>query len=388
MKILDFIFEEDVLLNNLEQFGTIMHENLISLNNPDVNNYLLYVDKKAFLEPSLSTYLLAQDNPNIDAIIQILWCYTDAKNRASRIKVKADQFGTIHLPNIGYYKGESNKSYTIFSDESKISFDEDNSIVNIKEEFQYLYNTNIKLIKHVPPFLGEIEKIKFVSDIHKQSKLHSEKVAKALGAIKELCFDLYNAIILTTKEIFLYDNLESNSFATIYSNGTCFINMENKDQSEVFFIDDVAHQCGHIVYYAITLNARKYLKMQRNTLMKDITGVAHDNRELYSAFHGLFTYTTIMACLDKYLESDEYTENHKKEALARIGFYMNKMRLDLGYLCSTSILTQEGFKFIDAFKSGYYKIYDKYRKHLQTFLYINQPYNFDMEEFKKDNNNF
>lgn len=384
MKILTFDFDNSEFLSSINDFGTIIRERLEAQENELVQQLLQGIDKEVFLEPSLSTYLLAQDEPDVNDIIQVLWCYSDRKEIALEIEVRSDRNGIIYLPRIAYYKGAPDTVYKVVYHNGTVAFT-DEAVNGTREAFTYIGDSGIRLAKHVPPFLTSVIPAEFSSNSYEQAAQTLPKLENALDAIHALCPDLYDAICACTKELFVYDDAASNSFATIFSYGTGFINMEGQDMSDLFFIDDIAHQCGHVVYYAVTLRTNQYLKVQRNTPLKLFTGVENDTRELYGAFHGLFTYTTILACMDRFLDRNDITQDERDEALARVGFYMNKMRLDIAYLCSTAILTARGFSFMDAFRAGYDYIYTRYKKELQEYQYINQPYNFDMEVFLTDN---
>jgi hypothetical protein len=105
---------------------------------------------------------------------------------------------------------------------------------------------------------------------------------------------------------------------------------------------------------------------------------------VYGAFHGLFTYTCILHSMDRILEKGD-DSLMVSEALGRIGFYLNKFKIDLVNLDNPKILTDEGMNFHAQFQDSYEYIYAKYNRQIVGFDYSNQPYTFQYDLFKKIN---
>lgn len=168
--------------------------------------------------------------------------------------------------------------------------------------------------------------------------------------------------------------------------GTAYFNTENKIQTPVFFIDDIAHQCGHIIFNVLTLDTPKYLKVPKDHSLKNYSTNPGEMRGAYGAFHGLFTYTCILDALDEVLQSQYFTDkNLRFEALGRIGFYLHKFYLDLKLMNNPEILTDAGLDFHRQFNEGFQEILARYKKEIQGFDYSNQPYTFQYDRFKESN---
>lgn len=168
--------------------------------------------------------------------------------------------------------------------------------------------------------------------------------------------------------------------------GTAYFNTENKLQTPVFFIDDIAHQCGHIVFNVLTLDTPKYLKVPKDHPLKNYSTNPGEMRGAYGAFHGLFTYTCILNALDHVLQSQYFTdENLRFEALGRIGFYLSKFYLDLKLMNNPEILTEDGLDSHRQFQEGFELIANQYGKEVRKFDYNNQLYTFQYDLFLEVN---
>src|SRR5690606_27862038 len=116
------------------------------------------------------------------------------------------------------------------------------------------------------------------------------------------------------------------SLAALFYFGAGLLNVNNVNHNEAFFIDDIAHQCGHTVFYALTLDQSKYLIPPPDTPLQNITGNKDESRDVYGSFHELFTYTTILESINNELSNTNktYEKVVLDELIARLGFYMNK----------------------------------------------------------------
>lgn len=173
--------------------------------------------------------------------------------------------------------------------------------------------------------------------------------------------------------------------AAISYHGTAFINIDSQIHDEVFFVEDLAHQCGHIIFYALTLNTKTFLKSHKDSLLREWTGVLQDNRSVYGAFHGLFTYTTILYCLRQCLKANAFDSIQQVEAMARIGFFMQKFEMDLNQMNIPDLFTIYGGHIYDAAFTCFEQVKAEYAESYKDYTYTNQPYIFNYEAFQQAN---
>src|SRR4029077_13343896 len=93
---------------------------------------------------------------------------------------------------------------------------------------------------------------------------------------------------------------------------------------------------------ALTQEKERFLGRPAVTPLRDCCPDQDDPRTLYSAFHGLFTYSTILWILTACAMREESSDRQRHEALGRIAFYLNKFAIDLAHLRAPGLLTADG----------------------------------------------
>jgi hypothetical protein len=241
----------------------------------------------------------------------------------SYLKVNVDVFEKIELtdemiyvPNKGYFSCKQKKAELRFIEGTHIELlDYHQSLID------YVFFDSFKAKRYPDVFiLG-----KALND------LHLEKITFALSLIKKHLVEHFSLIHCHCSMIVLFSTNPSitNSFATINAHGAVFLNVYQEECSEIFFVDDIAHQTGHVILTATTANRKGSFiideTLQLSILLNDVT----EYRSFYTLFHALYTYYTITLCLDKILKSKVLSIAMEKEAIGRIGFYMLKFEADL-----------------------------------------------------------
>jgi len=266
------------------------------------------------------------------------------------VELTTDEFGRIYIPNIGWlHTSYKETNLKLHSKELKLL--KNDSPIDFKYELiYYIENTKIELLKYSIPF---------------------EKYAPK-------CV------------IFKADTNKRNSFATFAANGISFFNAYQSDYDEVFFIDDIAHQTGHIIFNTLTYDISKFLKISSTTIFETINlpnGTPVEKRSIHVVLHALYTYYTTFICLDACMYSLQKKQQH--EAIGRIAFYLNKCYNDLllidnpinSEVKSNAIFTKMGFKVYKEIKMKWFEMFYKWHTEIATFDMSNQPYNFTYSKF-------
>lgn len=376
MKVLNFDIDLDLLACNQERLSNLILSYMLD-QSPSVFNWLDYSNNSVFLEPLLFNYFLQKHDSRAYTIEQAVLGYNSGSNLPKTIRVISNQEGIVYLPKLGYIQQNfSQKEFVI----------ETEAIFDLASEYPLFKapNTSIEIYRHIPDIVVSLEKEKLIEAAEETFLGHIKVVCHSIGRMKVFMPDLFSLIERVTRNLSIFNSATQNSFAAINQHGTAFINLENKKQSEVFFIDDIAHQCGHIIFNILTLDVENYIKIPKTTFLSQLNVNSDDHRTVYSAFHGLFTYTCILHSLDKCLDSGLFKNNLKlkKEVYARIGFYLSKFSFDLSYLNHRFIFTEAGWSFLEDFAYGYKRILKKYEHVTQVFDYSNQPYNFNFQKFE------
>lgn len=373
MKILAFDIDEELLGRNQASLSDTIRMALYQADSA-LFEKLNYDDDTTFLEPTLFCYFLSNvSSEDKIPLEQCLLGYLDRENWPQNISVKADQFGLANLPNLGYLRTEPYEQLQI---ETPVI--EDSLTAN-----EFIPNCPIRLCLHPTDLLAYENGVTFDEPVAQSLAHNKVALLAATGFFQTHLSEFWQAIESTVREFVVFSSPNYNSFAGIMQHGTAYFNVQNKRQTLVFFIDDIAHQCGHVIFNALTLETEKYLIVPKDHPMQGHTEMQGETRGAYGAFHGLFTYTTILHSLDKVLDSEAVLDAElRHEAIGRMGFYFEKFGHDLQLIHKAAILTEAGLNYLQQFAEGFQYITQKYGTALSHLNYDNQPYIFQYDFFK------
>tara|TARA_B110000908_G_C10265169_1_gene463108 strand:- start:4296 stop:5426 length:1131 start_codon:yes stop_codon:yes gene_type:complete len=344
---------------------------------------LNFKDDNTFLEPLLFIYFNSKKDDLFpkQMLNEILQGYHLEKSEI-KIKHSYNKENVAYLPRIGYFRKDEINPF-------------DNIII--------LPNTNFEVITY------QIINLKYIfrdfnNIVIDESKIiiskmlyedNKKSLSRALSNIEQYSNNHYSLIEKCCKKIVLFktDPKNTNSFATINAHGIAFLNVYQKEYDEVFFIDDIAHQTGHIIMTTLSFKRKEYFLIDENENIKSITNNPKEYRSLYILFHALYTYYTTTLCLDNCLSNNCFDENKTHEAEGRVGFYLIKYKLDLDSFMEVAnhynglemVLTKKAIFIFQMISDQFIQIRNKYYSTLKEFSYKNQPYNFTYKEFIKLN---
>lgn len=356
---------------------------LVFKQSPEIIENIDYENDDVFLEPLLFSYFNSKNNDEFprETLEEILQGYFIKKGEI-KLKYSFNKNGIAYVPRVGYFKkGES------------VPF----------EKIKLIFNTRIELVKHKIIHLKYVfrdfsENIIDENLIEISSTLNGQfikKLENAFSYIKKCSPDFYKLINKCCKKVVLFKtNPENtNSFATVKAHGMAFFNVYQEDYDEVFFVDDIAHQTGHIIMTTLTFKRKDYFLIDENLNIKSIVNNPKEYRSFYILFHALYTYYTTLLCLDNCIESNCFNQKQKHEAIGRIGFYLNKYGLDLRKLYKVAnyyggfakILSKNAIPVFKTVNNKYLNMEEKWHNVVMKFNYDNQPYNFTYKKFAKLN---
>lgn len=355
---------------------------LIYKENPTILEKIDFENDAIFLEPLLFAYFNSQkDNLFTKTMLTEIMQGYFLEKEPLYLNESYNKNGIAYVPNLGYFDKEKQKV----------------------EDVCLIPNTNIELIKYPLPLLKHIYK-DFNEKNIEESKIENSQdlvqqyvlpLTNAYNHIRISCNNHYNLIEQNCKKICLFKTnpKNTNSFATINAHGIAFLNVYQDDYNEAFFVDDIAHQTGHIIMTNLLFDKKEYFLIDEKQNINIATNVKREYRSFYILFHALYTYYTTLLCLDSCLDYNCFVEQQRFEALGRIGFYLLKFKNDLEninkffnfYDKKENVITSKGIIIYEMIENKYFEIQSKYEKIIQNFDYYNQPYNFSFREFSKIN---
>jgi hypothetical protein len=367
---------------------------LLYKQNEKIFEVLDFEKDSIYVEPLLFAYFNKKDNEK-KGVENIVYGFS---NKDIIFQLFSDEFGRIYLPNIGWFLTNYKNDVFNFDKLNFKLFKGNEPVVFVFEKLEIIENTSIELLKYsvelLKQFYYNTENELLDVEIENITKKQIKNLTKAYQLIKENIPHQFKLIEKYGPKcvIFNVDTYQRNSFATLSAQGIGFYNAYQDDYDEVFFVDDIAHQTGHVLFNVMIYEAEQFFKISRNTILEVITmpnGSFIENRDLHVIFHALYTYYTSFICLNACLENNVWKGKQKHEALGRIAFYINKCYTDLLLVDnpinseekSTEYFTEEGLLIYRELKAKWKEMYKKWFEITKQFDMSNQPYNFTYSKF-------
>lgn len=345
---------------------------------------LPFEDDTAFLRPTLFAWFTGND-PDL-TLAQLICGHLPAEQRPSSTPVRSDRKGRVFLPGLGTFLTEHPMSSGEWIQDGKrgiLRLGNHYALATFQPEMRLdahelaIYTQIPAVFEHFfpqPPLAGVEENTRF--------PIHELNVA--LLDLRHLDPLLYAAIRQVTSSIQLYRSEAPNSFASLSAHGAAFLNVP-PDADRISFLDDIAHQCGHILFNAMTLQRQATLAIEPETPLRAIVPAVGDTRSVYSAFHGLFTYSLILRSLDARLNAPGLSLGERFQTRGRIAFYLTKFHTDLCNLNHARVFTPLGQLYYARFLQTYEAAYARYANSLKDLDLSQQPYVFSWSQFLQDN---
>ncbi|SNR86798.1 hypothetical protein [Flavobacterium sp. ov086] len=355
---------------------------LIYKENPGLLEKIDFDDDRLFLEPLLFAYFNYKSEALLpsELLTEIMQGYFVTQQEII-ISHSFKNSSVAYLPKLGYFKKGK-----------KTPFD----------EIGMIENTNIEILKYPVNLLQNIFR-DFSGNLIPSTEIICDNelvennliyLTNAISLIKENSNEHFKLIEICCQKILLFktDTNRTNSFAAITAHGIAFLNVYQDDYDEVFFVDDIAHQTGHIILTTLFYNRKTIFKIDDEQNVEDIIKLK-DHRTIYILLHALYTYFTTFLCLDNCLKNDRFKGKQKKEAIGRIGFYLKKCTGDLDrfkkintfYQGIENVLTLEGMETYNLIEEKYMEVFQRWDAIINVFDYSNQTYNFAFKNFNELN---
>ncbi|OCB77905.1 hypothetical protein [Flavobacterium crassostreae] len=365
------------------------YENIFDL--IDFENQDIYSD------PLLFAYYNNPENISLNKnILNAILLQGFKKNK--KIKIQLDKHKKTYISNIGW----------ISKTDETIEFSKEDMGI---EKIYKIKDTNIEILKYPIDLLETFYDGNEV-EIEEITKKQIENLTKAYLLIKKYVPDHFFLINNYAKKsvIFCANPNYINSFAHRRALGISFFNAYQINYDEVFFVDDIAHQTGHVLMHTMFFDKKKLFQIDdQTTLIQDYSiniKNNNDNRNVDIWFQALFTYYTSFLCLDKCIDANVFDKQQETEAIGRILLYIYRCYYDLNLIGNTKqdrkmfdkitlsikkstteslIFSNDGQKILNIIKNKYAKMFNKYYMKFEHLSFKNQTYNFDLTIFLNDN---
>lgn len=344
-----------------------------------------FEDDRIYLEPLLFAYIMQEEDNWLDSII-----YGYEKNPKSKIQVFTNNTGTVYIPQIGYFHTKEIDKELFLESKNNIFSITDNTEREVSHSFEPILflDEEIEVVKCQHPLLKKLfldNKDEMIEvEIEKTYAKHIEHANKAISLIKKHFPTYFEVIKKTIKKVMIFDGMP-NSFAAIHAHNMIFLNAHDEN-NEVFFLDHILHESAHVVFNTLTYDSKFNLfNYPFDTKFSEITGDINEHGDLYSRFHGLFTFVIINNCLEMVIDRKALQEKKSEEIIGRFSLNMKRFRTGINMFNIPNLLTEEGEGWYKLFTNTFNQIYDRKNSLINSIDVSNQSYVFSFTLLKEVN---
>jgi len=322
-------------------------------------------DDASFLEPLLFAYFNNKKDNRFtgDALTEIMQGYF-VKKEPLYLRETFNKEGISYVPKLGYFNSTG------------IKVDE----ILMVDEFE--------ILKTCPPLLEKYFYEFYKGHIVNANPIHNsvwkenyKELEKALLIIKENLPDFYKDLVFANKRIYLHDNPKILNFTTVETLGMLYFYVLG-NQNLIYFIEEIIHQASHNFLYYVVHDRKDYFKIDvDNLMMRDITKQEWDYRNVYGAYHGLYTVTKRVECFDILLSKNVFSGREKHELLGRMTDMFPRFQTGLELLDLDQVYTENGKKLYLELTEKCQSILVKYKKLTTEFDLSHRDLDFRYNEF-------
>jgi HEXXH motif-containing protein len=364
---------------------------LVYRTDPELFDVLEDVDQDVFLEPLLFAHF-AVNQPSIP-LPQIVVGYADAAMRPEAVEVRSDAAGTIYLPRIGYFLTEARDRTLVLhwdADTGRASVLDGDTPIDFRfEELPTIPGTDIEVCRHGVPMLADViaaarthgPEFSVVDD---RPDGHLDHLATAMEIIRARWPTYHAQILSTVRQVVLFRSATLNSFASVSVHGVACLNVSARDD-EVFFVEDLLHQCGHVMFNAATARRKEYVAVDPDLPIGPFNGHPDDSRSVYVVLHGMMTEFAMVHGLRLCDERGTFGGRKAHELTGRLAFIAHKALSDMSSLANASLLTAKGRSLYETFAAAFERMRRERADLLTGYTMANQPSSFSYDVFTRLN---
>lgn len=373
---------------------------LIYKTDPVLFDLLDFENDQIFLEPLLFAYF-NEKNPPL-SLNHILFGYIEEAKKPAVLEVVTDKRGIVFLPEIGYLKT------SLPSQNLQLNWNQ--GLENLKLSYQgkaldFLYepilklqNINIEIWRYPHllssdyirdwDFENHIEK-EMPAKIEVQQTLikHLQQLENAFELLKKYVPSQYHLYELGVKRIALYHHPNTISFAVRNVHGVSFFTLEDEND-ELFFLEEISHQCAHIIFNAITYDLDEFFKIEGDQVgVKEYSHMAGEVRSIYSAYHGLFTVSNRVETFGILYDhrEDIFEGKQLHEFLGRFALLRGRFRTGLEKVDFEEVFTPKGLRYYQMLDDFCVEGFKRVPSLLHRYDFSNQDRTFSYERFIQSN---
>lgn len=365
---------------------------LLSAVDPDLVHRLERAAVSPVTEPLFFAYF-ASPQPSV-TLEQLAYGYLPPELRRDPTVVRTDAEGVVYLPRIGYLHtptkdcslrlssgGEGNVLQLETDDGLWVPFRLVRPLTVTESPLEISRRNHPLLAALYRDESGEPHDVEVKGCVTKQRVW---QLTTALEIVRAGCPWFHELMSLVMRRVVLFACPRLNSFAALAAHGMAFFNIGD-DDDELFFVEDVAHQCGHVLFLSLTFERERWLQVDPDIPMSRINAGADHQRTAYVILHGVFTEAVMALCLDRCYERQLLPVAKEHELLGRLAYILVRFQRDLAELGRAPVLTPEGVSLAQQFARVLESVGRARHDRLLECDVSNQPYTFSYRLFAERN---
>lgn len=284
------------------------------------------------------------------------------------IEYSFNKNGIAYIPNVGYFN------------KNKECID---SILNVE---------GIEVIKELHPLLEPYLFEYYKGHITNSNpeyisvwKDYLPLLKQALIILKQYIPNFFKDFLFANKKIFIHNNPKILNFTSIETLGMLYF-YATPQATLMYFIEELIHQGAHNLLYHTIFNKSDYFKIDSvKIIMKELTGKEWDYRNVYGAFHGVYTVFKRLECYDILIQKNILGDKDKHELFGRLADQFPRFRTGLELLDLDEVYTQKGKELYLELDKKCEFILKKYEKIVPFFDLSFRDLDFNYFDFQKNN---
>lgn len=399
------------LYDNLLQGKSEIAENMkiiLYKAQPHLFELMDFDNDDSFLDPALFEIATANRINDSALVLQNIYGFIPDENKPKKINITSDKYGNIYIPNIGWLT-QLEKNRTFVLEKTANAYILDGKDVQF-EPLAIHNKLNVELLKYRlelfdDRYYDSSHNIIDV-DVDESYRAQNHTLNNSLNYVADNIDWLAKLIKIGCPKAVLFNDgthpmnesfCARNSFASFQVKRISFHNIYQPWYDEVFFLDDISHQMGHVLLDQITFDKTRFFKIDhtQNITANSEFGKRYDrieSRNYEIVFHSLFTFFVILNVMDSCMSSNAFNAEQKSEIKGRIAFYLRKSMLDFELFedfdkneYAETIYTPEGLYIYMSMKQSFMSVYQKYKVYYEEYHMSNQTYNYNHKKFLEFN---
>lgn len=322
------------------------------------------------------------------SLAELIWTLLPESSRPSLCPMTSDDDGVVVLPGLGILRTKRpNEEITVVvSDDSEFcALVEDEPVESTFEPTTYVPGHPFEVTS--PPH-ATLRSLLPTEDGERGTPVaavgHLAALETACDLIALVDPEYYRELVACVRQICLFHHPSANSYADMAGHGCIFINVR-WPPSVPFFVDELCHQGGHVVLRAACLERHRWL-VDPSLPLSALGAAAHDDRSLYSLFHGVYTEHMIARVLERIDVQSEVCGEAREEVFGRLVQIHDKHHKDLAIITRwhERSLTGEGRALVEYFQRCCERL-SRARPELQLAKAYHGSYEFDFAGYRATN---